>query len=76
MVQIASLFLFIAGLVVSGLAKPSKRSISQLEQDISVLESQAATLNSALNAFSNPGGTMMQLLVNNLNVLYLLAERR
>lgn len=64
MIQFFAPLLWIAGLVVSvGLATPSKRTIDQFQQDITILTSQTDMLNSALGAFSNPGGTMAQLLV-------------
>lgn len=64
MVQIFAPLLWVAGLVVSvGLATPSKRTIDQFQQDITILTSQTDLLNSALDAFSDPGGTMAQLLV-------------
>jgi hypothetical protein len=70
MVQISASFLFVAGLVISGLATPSRRPIDQLEQDIAALASQVTTL----DLFLKVGVTTAELLVNNLNDHSPLAE--
>lgn len=63
MVRLATSFIFIAGLVVSGIATPFKRTVAQVEADIASISSQTTTLDNNIKSFANPGGTLAQALV-------------
>lgn len=65
----ASLFL-IAGLVVSGLTTPVKRTVTEIEADITVISSEATAFKSAAGA--SPSGTLAWALVCSLSPSYLL----
>ncbi|KAJ7152658.1 hydrophobic surface binding protein [Mycena crocata] len=57
MVQFSSL-LFSLTLVTACLATPVKRTVAQVEADITTISAQVTSLDNAINAFPNTGGTL------------------
>ncbi|KAF8070772.1 hydrophobic surface binding protein [Lyophyllum atratum] len=65
MVRLTATLFLIAGLIVSGLSTPMKRSAAQIQSDIATMSTQTTTLESVVNAFGSSGsGTLAELLVS------------
>ncbi|KAJ7135877.1 hydrophobic surface binding protein [Mycena epipterygia] len=58
MVQLSRL-LFTFSLFAASFTTPVKRTVAQIEADIATIKTQVTTLDTAINAFPNTGGTLL-----------------
>ena len=62
LMKLSYVFTFLVA-TVSASTLPVKRTVAQVEADIANIATQVATLDSAIDAYPNPGGTLAGALV-------------